>query len=114
MHHALRGRFCTERGRYWQAEHWIGELRDCALSLACRRRGLPARWGRGFDDLPADVRDSFVGALARSLERDELLRALAEAIEGLLRESEEVQELAAQVEPQLRALMAWDVEPTRR
>ena len=58
------------------------------------------------------MRDSFVGALARSLERDELLRALAEAIEGLLRESEEVQELAAQVEPQLRALMAWDVEPS--
>lgn len=114
VHHALRGRFCIERGGYWQAEYWIGEVRDCALSLACRRRDLPARYGRGFDDLPADVRDSFVGALARSLERDELLRALAEAIEGLLRESEEVPELVARVQPQLGALMAWDVEPTRR
>ena len=42
-------------------------------------------------------------------DRDELLRALACAIEGLLREGDEVQELAAKVEPQLRMLTAaWD------
>jgi hypothetical protein len=109
VHHALRARFCIERGRYWQAEYWISGMRDNALSLACRHRGLPANHGRGFDDLPAHVRETLVGALVTSLERDELLRALGHAIEGLLHEVDEVQELAAKVEPQLRALaVAWD------
>ncbi len=37
------------------------------------------------------------------------IRALGYAIEGLLREVGEVQELAAKVEPQLRKLtVAWD------
>jgi hypothetical protein len=51
VHHALRARVCIERGRYWQAEYWISGTRDGALSLACRRRNLPASHGRGFDDL---------------------------------------------------------------
>ena len=109
VHHALRARFCIERGRYWQAEYWISGTRDYALSLACRRRGLPAYHGRGFDDLPPDVHDFFSTALVTSLERDELLRALGLTIEGLLREVEEAQELAVKVEPQLRTLMVeWD------
>jgi len=109
VHHALRARFCIERGRYWHAEYWISGTRDYALSLACRRRGLSANYGRGFDDLPPDVRDIFKGALVSSLERYELLRALGHAIEGLLREVDEIQELAAKVEPQLRKLtVAWD------
>jgi hypothetical protein len=109
VHHALRARFCIERGRHWHAEYWISGARDYALSLACRRRGLPAYYGRGFDDLPAEVRDIFLGALVISLERDELLRALGCAIEGLLHEADEVRELAAKLEPQLRQLtVAWD------
>lgn len=104
VHHALRARFCIERGRYWHAEYWISGARDYALSLACRRRGLPVSYGRGFDDLPPEVRDVFKSALVTSLERDELLRALSYTIEGLLSEVEEVQELAAKVEPQLREL----------
>jgi hypothetical protein len=104
VHHALRARFCIERGRYWHAEYWISGTRDYALSLACRRRGLPAVHGRGFDDLPAEVRDSFKSALVTSLERDELLRALNSVIDGLLGETEDVQELAVKVEPQLRML----------
>jgi len=109
VHHALRARFCIERGRSWHAEYWISGIRDNALSLVCRRRGLPVAHGRGFDDLPSDVRDGFLSALVMSLERDELLRALNCAIEGLLREGDQVQELATKVEPQLRKLMvAWD------
>ena len=109
VHHALRARFCVERGRYWHAEYWVSGVRDYALSLACRRRGLPEHYGRGFDDLPAGVRDAFKDALARSLDRDELLRALGCAIAGLLREADEVQEMAAKVEPDLRKLTAaWD------
>jgi hypothetical protein len=106
VHHAVRARFCIERSRSWQAEYWISAVRDHALSLACRSRHLPARHGRGFDDLPADVRDGFTGAVVRSLDRDELLRALGSAVAGLLREADEVRELAAKVEPELRNLTA--------
>ncbi len=109
VHHALRARFCIERGRYWQAEYWISGVRDYALSLACRRRGLPASHGRGFDDLPHEVCDGFSRTLVTALERDELLRALGNVIEGLLREVDEVHELAARVEPQLRSLtVEWN------
>jgi hypothetical protein len=109
VHHALRARFCIERGRYWQAEYWISGARDYALSLACHRYGLLTSNGRGFDNLPAEVRDVFKNALVTSLERDELLRALGCVINELLGEVDEVQELAAKVEPQLRMLtVAWD------
>jgi hypothetical protein len=109
VHHALRARFCIERGRYWHAEYWISGTRDYALSLACRRRGLSPVEGRGFDDLSAEVCDFFKSTLVTSLEREELLRALNYTIEGLLREVEEVQELADKVEPQLRELtVSWD------
>ena len=108
VHHALRARFCIERGRYWQAEYWISGVRDYALNLACRRRGLPTSYGRGYDNLPADVRAAFADALVRSLQREELLRALRRAIAGLLREAGEVQDLANRLEPQLRELtQAW-------
>jgi hypothetical protein len=40
VHHALRARFCIERGRYWHAEYWISGTRDYALHLACLRRSL--------------------------------------------------------------------------
>lgn len=108
VHHALRARFCIERGRFWHAEYWISGTRDYALSLACRRRGLAAVHGRGFDDLPPDVKRVFINGLVASLERDELLRALRCVIDGLLGETEEVQKLAAKVEPRLRELtVAW-------
>ncbi len=107
VHHALRARFCIERERWWQAEYWVSGVRDYALSLACRRRGLAARYGRGYDDLPADVREAFLGALVRSLDREELLRALATAIAGLLNEAHEVRELATRAEPRLRELMEF-------
>ncbi len=84
-------------------------MRDYALSLACLRHGLPAHDGRGFDGLPAGVRDGFRAALVTSLDRDELMRALGSSIEQLLHEVDEVQALAAKVEPQLRMLMVeWD------
>lgn len=108
VHHALRARFCIERGRFWQAEYWISGIRDNALSLACRRLGLPARFGRGFDDLPAKISDPLKGALVAAFEREELLRALECALEGLMRESVEVSDFAAKVEPQLRELtLPW-------
>ncbi len=104
VHHLLRARFCIERGLMWQAEYWISEARHYALSLACRGRGLPAVHSRGLDALPSDVRDRFEASLIRSLEREELLRALGVVVEELLREADEVRELAKQLEPQLREL----------
>lgn len=109
VHHALRARFCIERGRYWQAEYWISSARDYALSLACLRRGLATAHGRGFDDLPAEIRDVFAPSLIRSLEPSELLRALICVINGLLGEVDGVKELAMKVEPQLRELTrVWE------
>jgi hypothetical protein len=109
VHHVLRARFCIERDRYWQAEYWISSTRDYALSLACLRRGLATFNGRGYDDLPLDVRDVFKNSLVTALKRDELLRALTCTIDGLFHEVDGVQALAAKVEPQLRMLMATDI-----
>ena len=105
-HHALRARFSLERGRAWQAEYWISELRNHALALACRRHGLPHAQGRGVDELPAETKARAAAAFARSLERPELLRALGAAIETLLAESGEAAALAGRVEHELRALVA--------
>ena len=109
VHHALRARVCIERGRYWQAEYWISGTRDYALKLACLRRNLPASEGRGFDDLPSEIRNVFNGALVADLTRDELLRALRSAIDGLLHELDNGQELVIKVKPQLLELTAeWN------
>ncbi len=113
VHHALRARFCLARGRVWQAEYWQSAVRDYALHLACLRRGLPARDGRGYDDLPEDVRAAFQQALARSLDPAELLRALDAAIAGLLREAEQTEQLralAGRVAPRLRELTGAGAE----
>jgi hypothetical protein len=104
VHHTLRARFCIERERYWQAEYWISGTRDYGLQLACLRRGLATSHGRGFDELPAEVRDAFRAALVANLTRDELLRALGCVIDGLWLEIDEVQELAIKVKQQLLEL----------
>jgi hypothetical protein len=100
-HHAVRGRICVERGRLWQAEYWISELRDYALTLACRRRGLEASYARGFDQLPPETLALAESALLGSLARDELLRSLGAGIELLLQEAGD---LGAPLAEQLREL----------
>ena len=50
--YALHARACIERGRVWQAEHYVGAVRDHALSLACLNQGVTVAQARGFDDLP--------------------------------------------------------------
>lgn len=104
VHHALRARFCLERGRPWQAAYWINSTRDYALNLACLRRGLPAVHGRSVDLLPAEVLARFENTLIASLEREALLFALAGVIAGLLAEADDVGSLAEQVAPQLLVL----------
>jgi hypothetical protein len=102
-HHAVRARICIERGRPWQAEYWISALRDEALSLASRRRGLEVSYGRGFDELATETLAQAGTALVRSVERDELLRALRAAIELLLQEADNLQ-AASTLTAQLREL----------
>lgn len=109
IHHVLRARFCIERGKLWQAEHWIHSARDYALNLACLRLGLPSNNGRGYDALPKEVLDTFKDTFVTTLEKNELQKALNNCIKGLLSETHLVQDLALQVEPQLQTLTAvWE------
>lgn len=106
VHHLLRARFCIERGRLLQAEYWVSSARYYALNLACLPRGLSSSHGRGFDQLPPDIRDQVSAALVRSLDRDSLLSALTATVAILLSQRPCVPEFAATVEPQLRLVTA--------
>lgn len=84
--YAVHARSCIARGKVWQAEFMIHNVRDQAIAAACVRHGLPAREGRGMDRLQAEEKKTFEGALARSLEPSELRRAMGVAIECLVAE----------------------------
>ena len=84
--YALHSRSCIERGRLWQAEHYIGAVRDHALSLACLREGLPAVQARGYDDLAAETLARFEATHVGTLEPNSLRSTLAAAAMTLLRE----------------------------
>jgi hypothetical protein len=75
--YALHARACIERGRVWQAEHYVGAVRDHALSLACLNRGRPAVQARGYDELPSETLAGFDRTHVGSLEPDALRSALA-------------------------------------
>jgi hypothetical protein len=83
--YALHARACIERGRVWQAEHYVGAVRDHALSLACLRQGLPAVQARGYDDLSADTLARFDDAHVGAVEPDALRRALTASVRTLIR-----------------------------
>jgi hypothetical protein len=104
VHHAVRARICIERGRVWQAEYWIGGVREQAMALACVRHGLEPAFGRGVDRLPPDVLAALQPTLVGSLDRPELLRALAAAVDALLRDAAD--DRAVLLAPQLRDLVA--------
>jgi hypothetical protein len=87
--YAVYVRSCIERGRVWQAEHYVGAVRDHALSLACLREGLPAVEGRGYDDLSAETRAHFAETHVGAPEPRALYSALAAAVRALLREGAE-------------------------
>lgn len=75
-HHARHARVCVERGRLWQAEHWIGALRTQVISLACLRLGLPTDYAKGAHLLPTSLAEALESTLVRALVADEVLRAL--------------------------------------
>jgi hypothetical protein len=87
--YALHARACIERGRFWQAEHYVGAVRDHALSLACLREGLPPVQARGYDDLPTEALARFDAAHVGALEPGALRAALAASVRELMREGAE-------------------------
>jgi hypothetical protein len=93
--YALHARACIERRRVWQAEHYVGAVRDHALSLACLRHGLPAAQARGYDDLPAEIVAQLAQAHVGNLEPAALRAALAAAVSALLRQAAEANVITA-------------------
>lgn len=87
--YALHARACIGRGRVWQAEHYVGAVRDHALALACLRHGLPAMQARGYDDLPAQTLAQFADAHVGATEPGALRAALGASARALLREGAE-------------------------
>jgi hypothetical protein len=84
--YALHTRACIERGRLWQAEHYIGAIRDLVLSLACLREGLPTVQARGYDDLSSETLARFKDAHVGAAEPGALRAALAASVRALLHE----------------------------
>jgi len=84
--YALHARASIERGRVWQAEHYVGAVRDHALSLACLRQGLPAVQARTYDDLSAETHARLEYAHVGSVEPAALRAALAASVVALMRE----------------------------
>jgi hypothetical protein len=95
--YALHSRVCIERGRVWQAEHYVGAVRDHALSLACLREGWTAGQARGYDDLFAETRARLEDAHIGSVEAGALRAALAASFGALVLEGAEARLPHAQV-----------------
>jgi hypothetical protein len=87
--YALHSRSCIERGRVWQAEHYVGAVRDHALALACLREGVPAVQARGYDDLSTETVALFADTHVASVEPGALRRALAASARALMHEGAE-------------------------
>jgi hypothetical protein len=84
--YALHTRACIQRRRLWQAEHYVGAVRDHALSLACLRQGLSPVQARGYDDLPAETLARFDDTHVGAVEPEALRAALAASVLALVRE----------------------------
>jgi len=99
----LHVRSALRRGKLWQAEHMLSGMRSQVLMLACVRHGLPAAHGRGFDQLPEDVRKGVAESLLREFEEREPWRAFKAVMESFLQElRHSLPEVAGRVEAVLR------------
>jgi hypothetical protein len=82
-HHLRLARVGIERGRAWQALHWINGTRDQVIALAASRLGLPALHAKGAHLLPPELTDPLKATLATGLDEPSLRQAwdhLAEAL----------------------------------
>jgi hypothetical protein len=82
--YALHARACIERGRVWQAEHYVGAVRDHAPSLAFLREGLVSVQARGYDDLSAETLTRFEDAHVGAVEPGALRSALGASVLALM------------------------------
>jgi predicted nucleotidyltransferase len=105
--YARHARVNVERGKLWESEHYATGFRNYALSLACANRGLPARYGKGLEDLPEGVLDSFEPSIVRGLTAAELWRALRAGIGAL---KEELQRQGP-LDPKLESRIDELIEP---
>ena len=80
-HHAWHVYVCVQRGRWWQAVHWLNVLRDQLFALVCLRHGLPIAFAKELHQLPDELTGAFGATLARSVEPAELTRALTAMLE---------------------------------
>ncbi|MEU9450325.1 hypothetical protein [Streptomyces sp. NPDC048277] len=111
-HHALHARVSIERGRWWQAEHWISAMRDHTITLACLRLGHTTAYAKGAHLLPAELTAPLETTLVRSLTEPELRRALTATATLAVDEVERSDPaLAARLRPMLEELTALE-EPT--
>jgi len=94
--YALHARACIERGRVWQAEHYVGAVRDHALTLACLREGRLAVQARGYDDLSAETLARFEATHVGAANPLALQAALAASVVELVREGTEARLLHAE------------------
>jgi hypothetical protein len=84
--YALHARSSIARSRVWQAEYMISGFRYQTLALACVRHNLSPNQGREIDSLPAEITETLVGALVRSLDETELKRAFQFSGEAMIGE----------------------------
>jgi hypothetical protein len=87
--YALHARACIGRRRVWQAEHYVGAVRDHALSLACVRAGVAPVQARGYDELSDETLGRLEHAHVGALDPAALRTALAASVFALTREAAE-------------------------
>lgn len=104
---ALHARACIARGRLWQGALAIDSVRQRLLAIECDRRGLPTSYGRGFDDLPADLCDRYQATMVARVEASALRRALAALASELNGVREELGLGGDHLEADLHELRDW-------
>ena len=85
--YALHARACVERGRDWQAEHYVGAVRDHGLALACMREAVVAVQARGYDDLSRSTLDRFRGTHVAAATSAAIRSALRASVSALMSEA---------------------------
>jgi hypothetical protein len=85
-HHVRHARAAIDRGRPWEAEHWISGIRDNVLTLAGARLGQAVHYAKGAHALPGEITGPLQHTLVRSLDAAELERTLRLATDAFLRE----------------------------
>ncbi len=82
----LHARSAVTRGRSWQAELMLAEVRATVLALAAQRLGLRPDHGRQAHLLPVEVTQPLAAARAGVLDEAELSRSLAATVACYLAE----------------------------